>query len=460
MSLIDPAVPLLEPYLEYRRKQSTEGGLLGYREHEEAIAVWNVDIKDRLKIQTGLVPRVHQILAEHGHEVIVTDHREYGERFTIDKDYLRRLKGEDRRLARAVRREPMGQIEVKSFADMILAMRLIIDLYPKAKILIPVATKEMARKVRVKLDTAATDFPVRIIGSAWPKRPWRCTTCTFQSIATCPTDDYDILLLPESLRSTSDTAIKAMARFNGPCDRKVWRAYTFVQPGTRFSGRERIRLEGIAGEMIYRLAPEHAGVRVLWLPTPGCAAIPKDATALAFKRSAIWQNDRRNDYIAGVARAFARLDRAKLRTYGVPFEGGEPALRYLPQTRVELLVASPEQAEQMKKRLPGWEVLAATPGTAKSGDGPGGEEQTGTIITEARAAKAGLDADVLIRAGGSSGKMCLKGLPRRLEGDERRDVIVADFKDEFDQRAEADAKRRAREYELLGWQAESRPGNP
>ena len=70
------------------------------------------------------------------------------------------------------------------------------------------------------------------------------------------------------------------------------------------------------------------------------------------------------------------------------------------------------------------------------------------------AAENGMDADVIIRAGGSSGKLCLKGLPPLLEPKERRNVIMVDFQDEFDDRGARDAKQRTREYETLGWEAE------
>ncbi|MDY0170061.1 MAG: hypothetical protein RBS80_26190, partial [Thermoguttaceae bacterium] len=183
-----------------------------------------------------------------------------------------------------------------------------------------------------------------------------------------------------------------------------------------------------------------------------------DLTALAFKRWAYWRNDRRNDFIAGVARAFMQQNHEKLRKYGVPFEGDKPVLRYLPNTRVELVVANTEQAQELRKRLPEWEVLSDVPDKSKQDDRPEGAECGGTIITEARAAKSGLDADVLIRAGGSSGRLCFKGLPPRLEGEERRDVLLIDFSDDFDERAARDAKSRAREYEVLGWEMKSAPG--
>lgn len=457
----DPSVTaLVLPQLEYDLTECEEGGPRGYRERQGQLCLHGLHLERRGAFCTGLVPRIVRVLTDQGYKVEITDYRDYStERFQVDKAYFRQLHGEDRRLAKAVRREPCGQIEVKGFADLILAMRLIIYLYPKAKVLIPVATKEMARKIHVKLDTAVTDFLVWTIGRTWPNSPRRCAACTFQSLVTCPTEDYDIILLPEAVRSTSDTAVKGLALFHGPYDRKVWRVYSFSQAGLRLGRRERLRLEAISGEVIYRRAPEDAGVRVLWQTTPSGATISGGATALAFKRWAYWRNDRRNDFIAGVARAFMQQKHEKLRKYGVPFEGHEPVLRYLPSTLVVILVANTEQAQELRKRLPDWEVQSDVPGSSKRNDRPEGAEYCGTIITEARAVKSGLDADVLIRAGGSCGRLCRKGLPPRLEAKERRDVLIIDFLDDFDPRAAMDAKRRAREYESLGWKMESAPGS-
>ena len=147
------------------------------------------------------------------------------------------------------------------------------------------------------------------------------------------------------------------------------------------------------------LGPEHAGVRVLWLPTPECPAIDKDATALEFKRRAYWHNDRRNDYIAAVARAFDSMDAGKLRKYGVPFRDGQPAMRNAPKSIIMVLAASTEQGRELLKRLPGWKLFTAVRRQRQQG----GRSRPAAIVTETRAAKSTIDADVLIRAGGSAG---------------------------------------------------------
>ena len=158
--------------------------------------------------------------------------------------------------------------------------------------------------------------------------------------------------------------------------------------------------------VVYHLAPQRAGARVLWLPTPGCKAIDK------------------------------------LRKYGVPFHGEKPVLRNAQHPRIVVLVAFTEQARELAKRLPAWEVMDVVPNKPTKDDGTVGEDTLppGKIVTET-----------------NSGVLCFKDFPPPLTAKEKKDVIVTDFTDTFDGRAIEDAERRRREYDLLGWDDEAAP---
>jgi hypothetical protein len=462
VGLIDPAVPLLEPYLEYRTTRFEEGGPLGYQEREESIDIWGTDHNDRMVIPAGLVSRVQQVLTDHGYQVTLTDHREYGERFAIDKKILELTQGEDRRLLDAVRRASIGQIEVRNSRDMIATMRMVVDLYPKAHVLILVATKSVARKIRWKLDEAALGWEVELMGPSWPRTPPRCMVSTFAPMHRCETDKWDIILLPDPMATVGNRGSRAMGQWHGFNNKDVHRVYSLLLPNVRLGGRDRLRLEAISGQVIYRLGQEQAGVRVLWLPTPDSTRIDSDVTALTYKRKAYWHNNNRNDFIAAVARAFANQDVGKLGEYGVPFRGYDPLLRHFPHTKVAVLVACTEQAREMAKRLPGWRIMDAVSRNGKEETGANEGDMPGTIVTEARAGKEGLDADVVIRAGGSSGNVCFKDFPPALDKDTRA-VIVVDFSapcstGNIDRWAIQDVNRRQREYELLGWESEPEHG--
>jgi len=456
-ALIDPAVPLLDPHLTYRRKWFEQGGRTGYQGHEEDFVLWQFDVHDRMAVPVGLLPRVLRVLAEHGYEVTVTDHRKFKDNFQIDTKFAKSLRPEDQPLVEAVRQNPLGQIEVEDFADMIEKMRLIVNLHPKAHVLIPVATRKTAWKVQDGLFNEDAGWGVHLLGGkeGWPREPYRCMVCTFSRLQTCHTEDWEIVLLPDPLGAIGDRNSEAMARLHGNFNTKNHRVYSFVQSGLRLGRRDRIRLELLSGQIIHRLGPKQAGIRVLWLPTPACSAIDKDATALEFKRRAYWRNDRRNDYVAAVARAFDSMDAGKLRKYGVPFSGGQPALRNAPESVVVVLVASTEQGRELAKRLPGWKLVSAV-----AGSGSKEVESARSIVTETRASKSTIDVDVLIRAGGSAGTGCFKGLAPLADAQTKRDVILVDFEDQFDRRAVRDRASRRREYELLGWDDEEPGGKP
>jgi hypothetical protein len=273
----------------------------------------------------------------------------------------------------------------------------------------------------------------------------------------CRTEDWDIILLPDPQGGVGNVGSFVMGGFHGPNDQQIHRVYGFVGRDMRLGRRGRIRLEALAGPVIYRLGADHAGVRVLWLPTPDCPQIGNNMTALAFKRRAYWHSNNRNDYVAAVARSLGNQDGEKFIGYGIPFRDGKPVLRHAPDTKIAVLAACTEQAGELHKRLPGWQVLDAVPHNGKKEAGATERDMPGTIITEMQAGKEGLVADVVIRAGGSSGNMCFKGFPPTKNKD-KRDAILADFSDTFDRRAIQDAKRRQREYELLGWESEPEHG--
>jgi hypothetical protein len=215
-ALVDPPMPLLDSHLSYRRKRFEQGGKTGYRGHEEDFVLWQFDHRGRMAVPVGLLPRVLRILAENGYQVTLTDHRTFGKKFQLDMKFAESLEAEDRTLVEAVRQNPMGQIEVKNFAAMIERMRLIVSLYPQAHVLIPVATRKTAWKVRDQLYNEDAGWGVHRLEAkeGWPREPYRCMVCTFLSLLTCHTEDWEIVLLPDPLGATGDRKARYSSRLN------------------------------------------------------------------------------------------------------------------------------------------------------------------------------------------------------------------------------------------------------
>lgn len=363
---------LVIPLLKYEARVFEQGGSLGYQEHVWEFALHDLRLGKQASFPTGFVPRVVRVLKRHGYHVRIIDHREFGKRFAVDEHILQNGEPESLLFPKIIQKNPLGQIEVAGRKDLIEAMRSVILLYPKARVLIPVGTKKIANEICDKLNAVAMDFSVGLRGRRWPNPPPRCLICMFSAIDAFCTKGWDIILLPDVEGATSEVGARAMAQFNGRWDQEAHRVYSFFQRGERLDRVDRIRLEAMSGPVICRVSPTDAKVQVLWLPTPRCPAVDWNVPRLTFKRAAYWHNDRRNDYVAAVARAVANRDSSKLHKYGFPFSDGEPILRHPEHPKIVLLVASTEQARESWlaacRNGPCWTLYPTTskPRTSKS----------------------------------------------------------------------------------------------
>jgi hypothetical protein len=444
-SRIDPAPPhsLVHSLLEYDATVFENAGTQGYRSRVDRLRFWELDFRERLQVPTGVVPLIADRLVRAGLSVHTTDHRTYGAAFAPCVALERQVDQDDRPILAAIQREPMGQIEVHRFGDTIRWMALICQLYPAARVLMPVATKNFAGDVRWKLERSLGGRVYFQHRGRLP-RNLRCMVTTFGTMNSLDPRDWDILLLPDPLGALGIASARAMSRFayhHG-------RVYAFVPPSSKLSPRDRLWLHVMAGPNIYRDAPECVGVHVLWLRTPSCPHIG-NLPALEFKRQAYWRNTRRNDYITAVSRAFAAQDRAKLAKYGAPYPYTPIAIDRPRDPLVVLLVESTEHGRELLRRLPGWMMVDAVP--QKSKQPSPAEDAAGNIMTLTAADKYGLRADVLICASGSPGGRNIKRFPATKWNDDDPDALVVDFIDEFDNRAHDSARRRAREALRRGW---------
>lgn len=438
--------PLIAKAVEYGETQFELGGKLGYRERRVTVPICKVDKTDRMAVPTGLIPRVTSHLEQHGYTVDVNDHRKFGKRFTIDEDRLSRATGDDRRLLRAVQEHPLGQIEVRDTRDMIACMAMISQFFSMTRVLIPVAQRKFAWYIRQQLNELVLDFDVKVKRGTWPETQPKCMVTTWQPMNSLDARKVDVVLLPDPLRATQQKFSGVMAQFIG----KPHRCYSFVRPGQHLGRRGSIRLEAMSGPVIYRVDPGRPPARVFWLETPSCPGTNHEQRCLEWKRKAYWQNNRRNEYVASVARAFAEMNTAKLRKYGVPFRGDRPAIPKAGRPEVVVLVESVEHGRELHRRLKDWELVDRVPGATV----PDPYSDTkGSIVTTVKAAKDGFDGDVVIRATGSTGKGMFSRFPVTLN---TAPVLVVDFTDDCDSLAREDAKRRRREYELQGWDETAR----
>ena len=165
-AILEPGVPAVRELLRYETCEFELGGPCGYRRVQRRYDLFDRDLHGRVAFGVGMLPRVVTVLEQLGYCVEIFHRGQDGAQLDADKDKLNSVYGEDRRLLQAVMANQRGQIEVCNFAGMIKDMVLIIRLYPTARVMVAMATRKMARKLRWHLERAL-DQPVVMATGAW-----------------------------------------------------------------------------------------------------------------------------------------------------------------------------------------------------------------------------------------------------------------------------------------------------
>src|SRR5262249_5164820 len=121
---------------------------------------------------------------------------------------------------------------------------------------------------------------------------------------------WDILVLADGEASAGSEAVETVVGAG------FGRVYAFVRPRRRPDRLLDLWLEPSPRPERPRAARPRVPVRVVFVPTPPCAA-GRAATPLKWKRQHIWYNAPRNERVAEVARAAAGCDLRALRRLGL-----------------------------------------------------------------------------------------------------------------------------------------------
>jgi hypothetical protein len=446
LALVDPPVPLLLPLLKYTAFTFEGGGPTGYRRAEHNVEVAAFDFRGRLAIPAGLLTRCCAELAANGYQVEVEDCRRFGLRFEVDEQFVAEADSDVKPLLEAMTREPLGQVEVRGFADAVEKTVLVHRIFSKARLVVALATKRQAWRFWRSLEDVL-DERVGLRCAGHRRAGTRCWVTTHQQLGDVAAKAH-ILLLPDAGGLAGDVAVRAVAEAGVP------RVYAFVPvpAGAHLDRRTRIRLEGMAGPVIHRLRPRRAGVSVLLIKTPGGVKLTaKGETGLARKRSAYWGNKSRNKAVVAAVRAFLKGDAKELRRLGlVPLHAGPKS--GFAQARVAVIVESTEHGRNLRHLLPGAILLDAVPREKGSEGAQDCGPTVPLIITEMVAAKEGVDADVLIRATGGASPLAVKDFPPFVtDVGDGKDVLLVDIDDVFDKAAMDDTASRINAYQARGF---------
>jgi hypothetical protein len=452
LAVMDRAVAGIKHLFRYPRRTFQSGGPTGWRESEELTVLAAVQ-HEGLCFAPGLLPRVLGFLEEHGYRVRMEDRRTAARGLRTDPGVLDGCAEQDRRMLRAVARELLGQIEASGPGEAERQCALICRFFPKARVVVAVATRRQAVATRRALD----DLLNKSIGLAMSgvrEVNDRVVVATYTGIPRRTYGNYDILLLPGGEEATGDRA----------CDLAVEghfkRIYAFTTPQRRADRHVQVRREQMAGPVIHRVAKERAPVRVVVLATPACT-VGAATTPLDRKRALYWHNAVRNAHVAAVAGTVVQRDRAALRQLGFNKKDVRAVLG-VAKNRVVVLVESPEHGRRLLALLPGWGLRQLTAQHAGSGDNDNNPKKITdpAVVTAAYAGVNGIRADVVIRATGGGWPLRVRGFPPRREDGNDAAVVLVDFEDEFDVRAVRDTTHRMEDYRRRGWHVPPPRGDP
>lgn len=405
-------------------------GALGYESVRSSNRLWDL-AGHNLVIPIGLWHRARTLLEMDGHTVTVTDHRQISYRVMPNEGVVEGAASDDRLFLETLIQHAQGQIEVQRTKTLLDQLALTCRLYSQARILIGVATRKLAWRI---VDHLRARLPGETYSAKEPG--WttnrRIVIGTFRAILPKYSRDWDILLLPRGEESVGEYAGTFLPSLTG------LRCYAFVRPAWRRDLQTTLRLEAMAGPVIWSTAPVAADVRVAIVSGPVLTSLPSPEQPLERKRQ-LWRCHARNRLIAAISKALATNDRSVLSRYGL-----DRLLRQPPRSLV-IVVESVEHARALAELLPDWRVMHALPGA---------QDETapcqGVIGTLARIAQSQVIADVLIRATGGGWPLNVKGFPPTQQ--EYPDgVLLVDIEDRHEAQAAKDSQRRRNDYRRRGW---------
>jgi hypothetical protein len=436
-AVLDPPVLSLKPLLEYRQRSFQPGGPHGYREVVQEVMAWKLDIKGRLAFPAGLLPRAMEQLCAEGYGIEIDDQRTKARK--LQPNLMIADSSDARDCARlvAIRENLLGQIEITSVDDAVELSATIAEFYPNARILVAVATRQQAQRVRFDLHERLGE-KVGLWAAGVSRKQCRCVVTTVGSMG--HDTDWDILLLPFGEEMLGDEAVYRIA------SQGFGRRYAFIQAGQHHDRLAQMRLEQIAGKIISHVAKPRLQTLVAMLPTPTCN-VGKAKTAVAQTRKLYWTNHARNEHIARIAATVASRSKwALAQLFGRTVTSAMLAVS--DKFHVAVLVESAEHARELAQLLPDWKLRTWTD-EARRGL-PINFTAQHSILTTTYAARKGTDAQILIRATGTSDPLHVRGFPPPADDTGRTHVLVIDFADEFHPIVVKKAGHRLASYERQG----------
>ncbi|MCE9554557.1 MAG: hypothetical protein K8T91_14460 [Planctomycetes bacterium] len=415
------------------------------------------DAYGRIAFPRGLLSRVSNALSQAGYTIQFEHLRSFDhEAFAVNDACEGEFRFRCAELIAAVRDNPCGLIETPPGQIRSSYIGVICRLFHHARVIVPCATRD-------QIDQMSGHLPAYLGGEvdAVSRRNWsssaRVVVCGFDSFdsITWP-PDFQIIVFPDAEQTIGELSIKARGQYIRH------RVYGFVSPGQVRSDRTTLRLEALAGPVIYRSprsgdVPLPVQVVMVDRPLVPCAA-PKDH--LPRRQRLIWHNQSRNEFLAGIAAAIAGGDIQKLWAHGLFLDRDQLPIGHHCPLRVVVLVDSPGHGRQLRDLLPQWPLIDAVPQYAgaspASACSPWGPPPAAIITAVAAAKMSHLSADVVVWASGGERALLPEHFPCKTPSG-NSDVLLVDVADDCNAITARWTRQRLVDYQSRGFQILASP---
>lgn len=456
-SLLLPALSFVKKtYLTpYQRRVEGISGKVKYTNS----SIYDFDSKGRLCTCAGFLEKLKNILFDNKIPVFykdmspkVTDKRYDANKLNVERLFSYRPKQEE--CLNAIINNRSGIINAPTAFGKGALICMVVAAFPKAKI--DIITKRVS-VVETLYERLSKKFHgVGQVGGGVNKVGERITVYTADSMHKADAK-ADIVLADEGHELMADSYSAKLARYENA------RMYTFsASPKGRYDGTD-IRMEALFGQQIFKLSYSEAvrlglvvPIKVIWKDVdPGYNPVSNVTHDVARKRHGIWTNMDRNEIIAETVKQFGD---SQILIMTETLEHVINLLKYLPNFTP--VYATCEENELRAYRGKGliddsFPVLDRKKRRSLREQYEKGELRH-VIATGVWA--VGVDfthLEVLVRADGGASEIASIQVPGRVAridaSGNKREGILVDFRDQFDEGFKQKARMRFKHYREMEW---------
>ncbi len=472
----NPPLEVRREFVEVRTRIVERNGTFEEERIEPELAIGFAG-ESRWVVRLGSWPRCQRLLEDAGYEVVVEDRRDIPERFQPVYNIGVDVDNEGMFFLTAIRDAYRGIWACKP-EERNRRIAEVCRLFARAKIAVICQNKKDARILRfwlkndlqeqigLALRSGEVHHQKHTVHADWtdvesipPDQQERIFVCTPAGLSTNAVQGEHLAILADAQNAAGSNYSECVSLV---CKRMV-RCFGLVPLKWTPPVAQRLRFESLCGEWLQPPAAPPVLPNVIVLPSR-CPNTP-DVVGAVERRRVLYtqhdyaaghdgeintanverrrvlytQHDRRNTEIARIARAIYECDFDEL-SWKVPRELHPHLRRVIERKNVAVVCEGREQAEAVARHLRAWVVFCYTAGMKITTDAVGW-----FICTSVYAAKQGVLADVVVRAGGGGGRLHIKWLS---ENPER---FVIDFDDRFHKSAISDTQKRLACYHKTGW---------